>query len=464
VEAAATKFFGKSARELTLTEAAMLAGSVKAPARFNPIADPDASLGRAREVLKAMREADFIDPATRALAEATRPRILKSSGTPDSGYFADWVVSHLQGYIGEIKEPVVVETSFDLETQQLAERAVINGLAAEGARIGASQAALVAMTPDGAVRAMVGGASYDESAFNRATDAVRQPGSAFKPFVYLAALERGHTPEDVMNDGPVDIHGWRPQDFEGEYQGPIPLIRAFAVSSNSVAAQLTAEVGAKRVAATAHRLGIASPLAAVASLALGTSGVTPLELTGAYAPFANGGEGVTPFGIIRIRTQAGKILYERRGSGIGRVMSAENNQAMTRLMVEAVISGTGKAARIAERPSAGKTGTTQDSHDAWFVGFTADLVCGVWLGNDNSTAMHKAPGLTATGGGVPAHIFHAFMEEAEQGLPVRPLAGATVMAAMATAPAEPQPAVPAEEAPKKPDAIERILDGLFGGT
>jgi len=466
VEAAAEKFFGKRARELSLTEAAMLAGSVKAPARYNPIADPDASLARAREVLKAMREADFIDPATRALAEATRPRILKASGTPDSGYFADWVVSHLQGYIGDVREPVVVETSFDLETQQLAERAVINGLAAEGARIGATQAALVAMTPDGAVRAMVGGASYDASAFNRATDAVRQPGSAFKPFVYLAAFEHGRTPEDMMNDGPVDIHGWRPQDFEGEYQGQIPLIQAFAVSSNSVAAQLTAELGAKQVAATAHRLGIASPLSEVSSLALGTSGVTPLELTGAYAPFANGGEGVTPFGIIRIRTAAGKILYERHGSGIGRVMSAENNQAMTRLMVETVSSGTGKAARLAERPSAGKTGTTQDSHDAWFVGFTADLVCGVWLGNDNSSAMHKAPGLTATGGGVPAHIFHAFMEEAEQGMPVRPLAGTTLVAAMDAAPATPDAAAdaPADDAQKKPDAVERLLNSLFGGT
>ena len=465
IEAAAEKFFGKHANELSLSEAAMLAGSVKAPARYNALADPDASLARAGAVLKAMREADFIDPATRAQAEATRPRILKSSGTPDSGYFADWVVSHLQGYIGDVREPVVVETSFDLETQQLAERAVTNGLAAEGARIGASQAALVAMTPDGAVRAMVGGASYEESGFNRATDAVRQPGSAFKPFVYLAALEHGHTPEDVMNDGPVDIHGWRPQDFEGEYQGPIPLLKAFAVSSNSVAAQLTAEAGPRQVATTAHRLGIASPLVAVSSLALGTSGVTPLELTGAYAPFANGGDGVVPFGIIRIRTQAGKLLYERHGSGIGRVMSAENNQAMTRLMVETVASGTGRAARLAERPSAGKTGTTQDSHDAWFVGFTADLVCGVWLGNDNSAAMHKAPGLTATGGGVPAHIFHAFMEEAEQGMPVRPLAGATLVATADTqAPAPSEPDAPTADAPKKPDAIERILNGLFGGT
>ena len=193
---------------------------------------------------------------------------------------------------------------------------------------------------------------------------------------------------------------------------------AFAESSNVVAAQLTDQLGPKEVADTARRLGITSPLEAVASLALGTSGVTPLELTGAYVPFANGGNGVIPFAIIRVRANSGKILYERKPGGLGAVMSPANNVAMTRLMVQTVTTGTGKAARLAERPTAGKTGTTQDFHDAWFVGFTADLVTGVWVGNDNSRAMKKA-----TGGGLPAHIFHAFMEDVEQDLPVRPLAG-----------------------------------------
>jgi penicillin-binding protein 1A len=475
IEAAAEKFFGKHARALSLTEAAMLAGSVKAPARYNPFADPDASLVRAQSVLTAMREADFIDPAARAMAETTRPRILKASGTPGSGWFADWVVSQLPRFIGDSKTPVIVETSFDLPTQLLAERAVSNALATEGTRIGAGQAALVAMTPDGAVRAMVGGVSYQESGFNRATQAVRQPGSAFKPFVYLAAFEHGRTPEDVMNDGPVDIHGWKPQDFEGEYQGPISLIRAFALSSNSVAAQLTAEVGAAQVAGTAHRLGIVSPLAEVASLALGTSGVTPLELTGAYAAFANGGQKAAPFGVVAVRTRSGKPLYRRRASPAGAVMSQADNQAMTRLMVETVTDGTGRAARLAERPTAGKTGTTQDFHDAWFVGFTADLVCGVWVGNDNAAPMHKVPGLTATGGGVPAHIFHAFMEDAERNMPVRPLPGTTRIAVAQAPPSQTLPSqtlpsqmrpsqAPAEAAAKKPDAIDRLLDSLTGGT
>ena len=462
IEAAAEKFFGKHADQLTLTEAAMLAGSVKAPTRYNALVDPDASLARAQLVLKAMGEAGFIDPSTRATAQSTRPRILQGNGTPESGYFADWVLAHLHQFTGNSTEPVIVETSFDLETQALAEHALAQGLDEDGARLHASQAALVAMTPDGAIRAMVGGRSYSQSNFNRASEAVRQPGSAFKPFVYLAAFEHGHAPDDIMHDGPVDIHGWKPADFEGEYQGDIPLIQAFAESSNSVAAQLTAEVGPKEVAQTARRLGIASPLAEVSSLALGTSGVTPLELTGAYVPFANGGTGVTPFAILTIQTRSGKVLYRHKTDDKGAVMSALNNRQMTRLMVETVATGTGKAARLDERPSAGKTGTTQDFHDAWFVGFTADLVCGVWMGNDNNAAMKKA-----TGGGVPAHIFHNFMEAAEQNLPIRPLIGATVLAEAN------QPAAPTLSAPEtpptapqasKPDAFERILNGLFGGT
>jgi penicillin-binding protein 1A len=267
-----------------------------------------------------------------------------------------------------------------------------------------------------------------------------------------------------MHDGPVDIHGWKPCDFEGEYQGDISLTKAFAESSNVIAAQLTDEVGPKEVARTARRLGIASPLAPVASLALGTSGVTPLELTGAYASFANGGEGITPFAILSIRARSGKLLYSRNAPAPIPVMSSENNMAMTRLMVETVATGTGKAARLEERPSAGKTGTTQDFHDAWFVGFTADLVCGVWIGNDAAKPMHKVAGLTATGGGVPAHIFHAFMEQAQQGLPVRPLAGDSLAGDNTTAEEDQLP--PAQTAPpenQKPDTFEAILDSIFGG-
>jgi len=464
IEAASEKFFGKHARELGLTEAAIIAGSVKAPARYNPLSDSDAGLQRAALVLRAMQEAGFIDDNSRALAQATRPRIIRANGTPGSGWFADWIMSRLGDIVGEPAEPVIVETSFDLETQILAERAVSHGLAAEGENFHASQAALVAMTPDGAVRAMVGGRNYGGSGFNRATDAVRQPGSAFKPFVYLTALEHGHSPDETVNDGPVDIHGWKPTDFEGRFKGEMPLIQAFAESSNSVAAQLTAEVGPKTVASTARRLGIASPLVEVSSLALGTSGVTPLELTGAYAPFANGGNGVAPFGVLKVKTRSGKVLYRRKPPGIGAVMSANDNMQMTRMMLEVTATGTGKAGRLDERPTAGKTGTTQDFRDAWFVGFTADLVCGVWIGNDNNTPMKKA-----TGGTLPARIFHTFMSDAEQGLPVRPLAGTTLLASAGEAAASdgqaPDQAAPQEPEKKpEPDTLQKLLNGIFGGT
>jgi penicillin-binding protein 1A len=446
IEAASQRFFNKRASELTLPEAAMLAGSVKAPAKLNPLEDPEASEARARIVLRAMEEAGFIDRRTRLAAEETRPRVVHGMGRAGGGYFTDWVISRITGYIGESNEPIVVETSFDLDAQAQAERAVAAGLAEQGGKLNAGQAALVAMTPDGAVRAMVGGRSYRESPFNRATDALRQPGSAFKPFVYLAAFERGRKPDDVMNDAPVDIHGWKPGDYEGRYEGAMTLTRAFAKSSNSIAAQLTYEVGPKTVARTARRLGIVSPLDANASLALGTSVVTPLELTAAYVPFANGGEGVVPFGIQRIRTRSGKVLWTRSGSGLGSVVSPANAAAITTLMVETVTTGTGKAARLDGRPSAGKTGTTQDFHDAWFVGFSADLVCGVWIGNDNNAPMRHA-----TGGGLPARIFKSFMESAEAGLPARPLAGTALLAA-----AEPQ----AE--PDDQSDLGKFLDSLFG--
>jgi penicillin-binding protein 1A len=310
----------------------------------------------------------------------------------------------------------------------------------------------------------VGGRSYADSPFDRATDATRQPGSAFKPFVYLTAFEHGRVPTDTMNDEPIDIRGWKPSDFEGHYEGAITLERAFAKSSNSVAAQLAAEVGTRAVARTAHRLGITSDLMEVPSLALGTSTVTPLELTGGYAPFANGGDGVIPYGIVSIKTRSGKVLYERQGSGLGRVIAPENEQQMTQLMVATVTTGTGKAARLDERPTAGKTGTTQDFHDAWFVGFTADLVCGVWIGNDDNTPM-----VHATGGGLPAHIFKAFMEAAEKELPVKPLAGAPAEDAPAAEPVQtsdtvPEQTPPAPVNPKKPDAFDRVLDSIFSGT
>ncbi|GAA0551814.1 penicillin-binding protein 1A [Rhizomicrobium palustre] len=460
IEAAAERFFGKHASELSLPEAAMLAGSVKAPARYNPISDPDASHDRASVVLMAMQEEGYIDEATRLDADHTRARIVRGTATPSSGYFADWVMGQITGYIGDPQEAVIVDTSFDLDVQELAERAVTAGLREDGEKLNASQAVLVAMTPDGAVRAMVGGASYSQSPYNRATDALRQPGSAFKAFVYLSAFEHGRRPSDVMHDGPVDIRGWKPEDYEGKYRGDISLREAFAHSSNSIAVQLTQEVTPKAVARTAKRLGVETPLQAVASLALGTSVVTPLELTAAYAPFANGGLGVSPHGIVRIRSKSGKVLWQRTQSDASQVIAPENLSQMTELMREVVLTGTGKAANLGDRPVAGKTGTTQDYRDAWFMGFSADLVCGVWIGNDDNSTMNKG-----TGGKLPARIFHDFMASAEAGLPVRPLPGAQIGAPAPEAPQQEQsdqPQTAQKQPAKKPDNFQQLLDRLFG--
>jgi penicillin-binding protein 1A len=452
IEAAAERFFGKPAARLSLTEAAMLAGSVKAPAHFNPLNDPDASMARADIVLAAMRDCAFITPRQERTAETTRPRVIRKSGTPGSGYFVDWIVGQVPELVGDVREPVVVHTTFDLKLQREAERAVTLKLASLGRKFGAHQAALVAMTPDGAVRAMVGGRSYEKSPFNRATDALRQPGSAFKPFVYLAAFRHGRKPGDVMVDGPVDIHGWRPTDYEGRFEGPMTLTQAFAKSSNVIAAKLIVETGPPAVVKIARRLGITTPLAAVPALALGTSAVTPLELTGAYAAFANGGMRAAPYAVTRIATFSGRTLYARKPKKPVRVMPEEAAAQVTGLMAETVKTGTGRAARLEGRPTGGKTGTTQDYRDAWFVGFTADYVCGVWVGNDDNSPMHRA-----TGGRLPAHIFKAFMTQAEKGRPVRPLAGTTLIAETQA------PERVGAEQPSKPLTLDDILNSLFGG-
>jgi len=464
IGAASERFFAKPAPELTLTEAAMLAGSVKAPSRYNPEASPDAAFARAALVLQAMQESGFIDMARRKTAASTRPKIAHSFATPGAGYFVDYVVSQVPAFVGKPKERLIVETSFDLDLQRKAETALTRALAKDGPKLAATQGALVSMTLDGALRTLVGGRSYDDSSFNRATDARRQPGSAFKPFVYLAAIEKGHRPSDIVFDGPVTIGKWKPANYEGAYEGAVTLGHALAHSSNSASVQLTNEVGPANVARVAHRLGIAGELHAVPSLALGTSEVTPLELTAGYAAFANGGIGVAPYAIVRVRTASGKVLYKRRESGLGRVMSPEADADMTEMLMGTVSFGTGTAAALRGRDAAGKTGTSQDYRDAWFVGFSADHVTGVWIGNDNGASMKKA-----TGGGLPARIFKAYMDDAERGVPARPLIGTTLFAPEEIPlPLEEQPPTEEPRVSEEPQgdgdvlsAFENLLDRLF---
>ena len=460
IEAASERFFDKSARELSLTEAAMLAGSVKAPSRYNPETSPDDALSRASIVLDAMESAGFVGHAARVAAAAQRPKIVRSFATPGAGYFVDDVISQVPAFVEKSQERLIVETTLDLDLQRNAENALAAGLAKDGPKLAATQGALVALTPDGAVRAIVGGVSYDQSPFDRATEARRQPGSAFKPFVYLAALEHGHRPNDEVFDGPVTIGKWRPGNYEGEYEGSITLAHALAHSSNSAAVQLADEVGPETVVGVAHRLGISDRLQAVPSLALGTSEVTPLELTSGYAAFANGGMGVAPYVIMRIRTASGKVLYRRKVSVLERVMSPENDAFMTDMMTGTVIDGTGKAAALRDYPIAGKTGTSQDFRDAWFVGFSADYVTGVWIGNDGGAPMKKA-----TGGGLPARIFKTFMAGAERGLPARPLVGTTLIASDETLSPSPSEQSHGASKPRSDgdllSVFQDLLDKLF---
>jgi penicillin-binding protein 1A len=416
VEAAAQRYFGKPAKSVTLPEAAMLAGLVKSPSRLAPNRNPEGAEQRAQTVLAAMAEAKFISEA-QAQASIGHPAYhVKPVGAGTINYAADWIGEVLDDLIGQIDQSVVVETSIDPKLQAVAEAAVIDELAAKSVKFNVSQGALVAMTPDGAVRAMVGGRNYAESQYNRAVTAKRQPGSAFKPFIYLTAIEAGLTPETIRQDAPLDVKGWKPENYSREYFGAVTLTQALAMSLNTVAVRLGLEVGPNSVVRTAHRLGISSKLEPNASIALGTSEVTMIELVGAYAPFANGGLGVSPHVVTKIRTVEGKVLYTRPPDQLGQVIDPHYVAMMNVMMQETLLSGTAHKAELPGWMAAGKTGTSQDFRDAWFVGYTANLITGVWLGNDDNSPTKKA-----TGGGLPVEIWTRFMRSAHQGVTPAPL-------------------------------------------
>ena len=428
VDAAAHRYFGVSARRTNLYQSAMIAGLLKAPTRFNPIADRDKAIARTVQVLSNMVEAGFITKRQATAAIDGASPATTSAGQPRSRYFTDWVAGQLADFTGGGDRDLTVVTTLDPRMQAQAEAAIAGTIARDGAKAAVSQGALVAMSPDGAVRAMVGGRSYDGSQFNRATQAERQPGSAFKPFVYLAGLEAGLRPSDHFVDRPIQIGKWRPRDYANRYQGDMTMAEALAQSINTVAVQVALRAGIDNIVAVAHRLGITSPLTRDASIALGTDEVNLLELVSAYAPFANGGAGVWPHGIAEIRDSAGNIVYRPTGSGPGQVVSPALLGPMDEMLSGVIAHGTGRSASL-PRPAAGKTGTTQDYRDAWFIGFTADLVTGVWFGNDDDKPMNKV-----TGGSLPAQTWRGFMLAATQSMPVAPLPG-TVTQADAAPPA-----------------------------
>jgi penicillin-binding protein 1A len=423
---------------MNVAEAAMLAGLVKSPTRLAPTRKFDAAEKRAKIVLAAMSELGYITAANEKTALAKPPRIVAQAGNGAINYVADWIMDALNDTLGHIDEDLLVETSIDSVLQASAEKSLADELAAKGVKAGVEQGALVAMTPDGAVRAMVGGRNYAESQFNRAVAAKRQPGSAFKPFVYLTALEHGLTPDTVRVDGPIKIKGWSPENYGHEYYGPVTLTKALALSLNTVSVRLTMEFSPMAVIRTAHRLGISSKLEPNASIALGTSEVSPLELIGAYATFANGGYAVIPHVIERVTGTKGRELYVRNQQPLGRVVEARHIIMMNRMMEETLTIGTAHKAALPGWPAAGKTGTSQDFRDAWFIGYTANLVTGVWLGNDDNSPMKKV-----TGGGLPVDIWSHFMRDAHQGVPVAGLPSAPSGGLLSSLFGNPQPTPPA---------------------
>lgn len=421
VDAAARHYFGKSAREISVAEAAVLAGLLKAPSRYSPTSDPDLAKKRAYQVLLNMVDAGMMqkDVAERSLATLKYPdQLLDGRG---ERYFADWIVDMLPNFISHVDEDIIIRTTLSAPLQNAAEHAVAGQLTEEAMKkLKARQVALVAMRPDGAVLALVGGRDYAKSQFNRATQAHRQPGSAFKMFIYLAAMESGWTPDDMMEDKPVSIpvyrKVWEPKNYDGKYRGEITLRSALTQSVNTISAQLIQAVGPERVTMVAKRLGIRSPMAAVPSLALGSSEVTLLELTTAYAHLASNGQGVMPYAITEIRRRKDdEALYEYHPPLPYLVVQPNAVAMMNSMLSNVIVSGTGRAASIG-RSAAGKTGTASDYKDAWFMGYTPDLVTGVWVGNDEAVPMAKV-----TGGAIPARIWKSFMGEALKEVAARDL-------------------------------------------
>jgi penicillin-binding protein 1A len=462
VDAAAETYFGRHATQLDLVQSAMIAGLLKAPTRYSPASDMDAAMARTQLVLEAMHREGFITDAQLVDAlSAGPPALHHPSITPGMHYVADWVSQQIQGYIGTIDRDLNVWTSIDPRLQTLAEEKIAEALDGPAEKLNARQAALVAMTPEGAVKAMVGGRFYGDSQFNRATQAERQPGSAFKPFVYLAALENGLRPDSLVEDSPLRIGGWSPENFEPGFKGMIPAREALAESINTAAVRVLDFAGIDHTRAVARRLGIAETIPHDLTIALGTSDVTLLELTGAYAAFANGGAAVLPHVVEKVTDGAGKIVYQRHGGGPGEAALPWKVAELDSMMVDVVAYGTGKAAQL-DRPAAGKTGTSQDYRNAWFVGFTADLVTGVWFGNDDNSPMKKV-----TGGMLPAHAWHDFMMAAEADRPIRdlpalahlPIASAEASDRAPSPAAQPTAAAPQDDG----GVIGRLLKGLLGG-
>ena len=413
VQAASEKYFNKKVEELNLYECALIASLLKAPSRYNPIANQKLSRVRTSKVLENMAKNKLITLKSVSDAKLSNKKYDKFTSAPKSTrYFVDWLLPRVKLYLGEINEDLIVRTTLDVKLQGIAEESVNN--VTEKFK-SADQSALVTLGMNGGVLAMIGGRDYGDSQFNRVTQAQRQPGSAFKIFVYLAGLLSGYSPSDLIVDSEIDINGWSPQNYKKEYKGEVSLNEAFSKSINTVAVKLSEGIGRENVIKMAKAMGVNSPILNSPSLALGTSEVNLLELTSAYNILANNGSGVFVHGIRSIENTSGKVLFMREGQGPGKILDGAVVSIMTKMMESTIESGTGRKAKI-DRPAAGKTGTSQSLRDAWFIGFTSDLVVGVWFGNDDDSPMENI-----TGGTAPAILWSNFMRKAHSGIPVKVL-------------------------------------------
>jgi penicillin-binding protein 1A len=416
--AAAEFYFGKNVTDITLAEAAMLAGLYKAPARYAPHINLPAARARANDVLTNMVQAGFMTEGQVMGARRKPADVVRKAADASPDYFLDWAFDEVKKQVPDGDRSLIVRSTVDMNIAKAADEAVENILRESGERYRVSQAAMVVAEPDGAVRALVGGRDYGESQFNRATGALRQPGSSFKPFVYTAAVQHGYTPKSVVLDAPISIGNWSPKNYGGRFMGSIQLTTALIHSLNTVAVRLAGAVGRPAIIELAHKMGITTNIINSKSLPLGATDVRVIDMTGAYAVFANGGYKATPYAFTQIVSSQGKVIFDRKRD-VGppeRILDEKTVGAMNYMLGQVPERGTGRAAKLQGIKTAGKTGTTNAYRDAWFMGFTGNYVGGVWFGNDDFTSTNRM-----TGGSLPAQTWNRVMTYAHNGIELKPI-------------------------------------------